>query len=230
MRKYRIRTVYDREVYDKKKEQLVMKTERNDVHALIGGDGDYIRVGTMNLQSMDDLDSKQKKDKTVLREQMETTPRQDITRAIMRHCYREAIPTLYQKETYWKKMSLHSLRHVFAQAWIKKSNGDFGFVAKRGHWGGIGILEQAYAGKSDTSQLMDTIKYSTNTLQSAEAEALAKVPEKYRETFRLMTKDTKKVDIATKNQIKKKNLIGVETIVGADEGGAGVGGTDDQLQ
>ena len=75
----------------------------------------------------------------------------------MRHCYAEIftgdLTDTYDK--YFKFHSLHALRHLFAQYWLKASaieNGgvrDFAMVMKMGHWGGIDVLMNFYGQSSN---------------------------------------------------------------------------------
>jgi hypothetical protein len=239
LKKYRILTKYNQEYWNKKKERWDKREVPNTVHALIGADDEYIKVGTMDKQSFDDLDAEQQKSGKFKRDMMVKQKRQEIIRAIMRSCYQQAIPDLYDSEPYWKKMSLHSLRHVFAQAWIKRSGGDFNFVAERGHWGGIGILEKAYGGTTEKQQMLSTITYSKQSLEWAEARELAQLPPDVRESFEALQRDIKKKDIATKEQEKRIKKAGgtVAQIVTAESNTAGVeekkkssGVDDDQIQ
>ena len=117
--------------------------------------------------------------------------------------------------------------------------GDFNFVAERGHWGGIGILEKAYGGTTDDKQMLDTITYSKQSLEWAEARELAKLPPDVRESFEAMKKDRTKIDIATKEQEKRIKKAGgtVAQVVTANSTSAGVeekkkssGVDDDQIQ
>ena len=224
LKKYRILTEYEGEYIDRKTNKRKTKTMTNTVHALIGADNEYIKVGTMDKQSEDDLDAKQKKDKSKIRDMMGKQARQGIIRAIMRSCYKVAIPDLFAKQPYWTTMSLHSLRHVFAQAWLKRSDGNFNFVAKRGHWGGIGILEKAYGGTSKKKLLLETIKYSKVSIEKAEAQEMALLPPDVQETMRLMEQEDLKVDYATKAQKKEIEKAGgtVATQVTENSDTAGV--------
>ena len=47
-------------------------------------------------------------------------------------------------DEYWIKKPNHSLRHIFAQIWLAKSDWNFGIVADRGHWGGLNVLKDHY--------------------------------------------------------------------------------------
>jgi len=54
----------------------------------------------------------------------------------------------YQTEDqdYWLEHSIHSLRHLFAQLWLRKSKWNFGVVASRGHWETLDTLKKHYGG------------------------------------------------------------------------------------
>ena len=146
--------------------------ETNTVHALIGYDGKYIGLGTMELQTTDDMttaekqDLKDRKQKPEMMKQI--SKHQNKMRAIMRNCFQRVFPKKHELESYWTSNSLHSLRHVFAQAWLDRSDKDFQWVANRGHWGGIAILEQAYGQPKKEEQLRKDIQYSKVTLEMAE--------------------------------------------------------------
>ena len=79
-------------------------------------------------------------------------------RAIMRVCYKEVLPNdLYKK--YFRLHSLHALRHLFAQYWLKATQGadesgtkDFSYVMELGHWGGVDVLMNFYGKSSKASQ------------------------------------------------------------------------------
>tara|TARA_R100000963_G_C4625599_1_gene91928 strand:- start:42 stop:1106 length:1065 start_codon:yes stop_codon:yes gene_type:complete len=54
----------------------------------------------------------------------------------------------YQTEDqdYWLSRTIHSLRHLFAQLWLRKSKWNFGVVAGRGHWETLDTLKKHYGG------------------------------------------------------------------------------------
>ena len=157
----------DDELYEKYRirrwKEVDGKREPNTTHALIGGDGQYIGLGTMEFPSEWRVTVKEKAEWTGTEPVMKVEYPQRIIRAIMRVCYKRTIVDRQMKK-YWKTNSLHALRHVFAQSWLIKSNGDFAYVAERGHWGGIDILEKAYGGKTDTQMLRDTMEYSNRSV------------------------------------------------------------------
>ena len=49
-------------------------------------------------------------------------------------------------EHYWNEKPNHSMRHVFAQLWLEKSNWNYGVVADRGHWETLDVLKDHYGG------------------------------------------------------------------------------------
>jgi len=163
VKKYRIRTKFTNHIGEE---------ETNTVHALIGYDGKFIGLGTMELQTTDDMTSAEKKELEARKQKPEMmkqiTNQQSKIRAIMRNCYERVFPKKHNLESYWTSNSLHSLRHVFAQAWLDRSDKDFQWVANRGHWGGIAILEQAYGQPKKEEQLRKDIEYSKVTLADAE--------------------------------------------------------------
>jgi len=183
--KYGIITKYDVQVQETDertgKKKMVTKQKSNNVHALIGKDGKYIQLGTMELQSSEDMTTLEKKELEARGQRsqiMRTTDAPERLRAIMRVCYERVMPEKHGMQKYWTSNSLHSLRHVFAQAWLARSKFDFKWVSERGHWGGIAILEQAYGKPTAKLQLIKTAKYSETTLAQAEQQAQSKAQEK----------------------------------------------------
>ena len=75
-------------------------------------------------------------------------------RAIFRQCYKEALEKGQVLDNYFLKHSLHAIRHLFAQYWIKASDKDFTFVRDLGHWGGTDVLENFY-GRADGSETLE---------------------------------------------------------------------------
>ena len=152
---------------------------QNEVHALIGGDGKYIAVGTMEYQAKDLMTALERIEfdrKKQQRELMDVQHEPNAKlRAIMRNCFAKSIPKKHKLESYWTTNTLHSLRHVFAQAWLTRTDGDFEWVANRGHWGGIGILEKAYGQTTKEKQLQKSMKYAKTSLIQAEQQDTKKV-------------------------------------------------------
>jgi len=183
--KYGIYTKYDVQVQEiderTQKKKMVTKTKSNNIHSLIGKDGKYIQLGTMELQSSEDMTTLEQKELEARGQRsqiMRGTGASKRLRAIMRLCYERVMPEKHGMQKYWTSNSLHSLRHVFAQAWLARSKFDFKWVSERGHWGGIAILEQAYGKPTEKLQLIKTAKYSEITLAQAEQQAQSKAEEK----------------------------------------------------
>ena len=55
----------------------------------------------------------------------------------------------HKEQPYWIKKLIHSLRHLFAQIWLRKSKWNFGVVADRGHWETLDTLKKHYGGIPD---------------------------------------------------------------------------------
>jgi len=49
-------------------------------------------------------------------------------------------------QDYWIYHANHSVRHIFAQLWLQKSDWNFGVVASRGHWETLDTLKKHYGG------------------------------------------------------------------------------------
>ncbi len=132
----------------------------NKIHALIGEDGYFTEVGTMDLPSDAKFESPKRKlwqqKKWQIPQVVKVDSNRDKMKAIMRHCYKKVLPTgMY--DDYFKFHTLHSLRHLFAQYFLKATEydtgtKDFAMVMELGHWGGIDVLMNFY-GKSDDSAL-----------------------------------------------------------------------------
>ena len=119
-------------------------------HSLIGADGRYTELGTLDLPASV-FEEKEKERGTV-----KPTGKRAKVRAMLRHCYHEA----GLKDDYWYKHSLHSVRHVFAQYWLSLSDYNYGFVADIGHWQTESIVKTVYGKKTDTATLAQMTKYA----------------------------------------------------------------------
>ena len=84
----------------------------------------------------------------------------------MRHCYLTSVPKEDRDESdeggfdNFMEMPLHSLRHVFAQYWLHKSDWNFTFVAKLGHWKTEKELKDSYGGMDQDRFDQDYEKFS----------------------------------------------------------------------
>jgi len=112
------------------------KPRDNWKHSLIGADGKYTRIDTIDLPTG----------------QVKKTVRRKIILNILRHCYEQAGIT----KTLFYDRPIHSLRHVFAHYWLKKSGYNYNLVMKLGHWHNQKLLEGSY-GQMDPAHLQNQI-------------------------------------------------------------------------
>jgi|TARA_R110000824_G_scaffold90967_2_gene221813 hypothetical protein len=166
----------------------------NNEHALIGYDGKYTKVGTM-AYGADPKFSKPERD--LFKEKEWQVPKVKMVqqnraklRAIFRVCYKEAMEEGQQLDNYFLKHSLHAIRHLFAQFWIKASNKDFTFVRDLGHWGGTDVLENFYGGAGGDETLDLQIKFGKKKFEDLIREEEVK-------------KETKEEDDKTDNFLEK---------------------------
>jgi len=121
----------------------------NTTHSLIGVDDKYTRIATIEKSNS-----------------VETTGTRVIVRNIIRHCFLKAVPKEDRDESdiggfdNFMEMPLHSLRHVFAQYWLHKSDWNFTFVAKLGHWKTEKELKDSYGGMDQDRFDQDYEKFS----------------------------------------------------------------------
>ena len=88
--------------------------------------------------------------------------------AILRTCY----SYVGLDASYWHTHAGHSVRHTFAQLWMKKSGQNLAFVKDWGHWGGVDVLEKHYAEPSESEKLQYAKNYAAEKLTDlAEQEA-----------------------------------------------------------
>ena len=139
------------------------KLVTNNHHALIGSDGKYITVGTMAYGANPKFS---KAERDLFKEKgwdiPKVRPKQHAVnqmRAIFRICYKESMEEGQQLDNYFLNHSLHAIRHLFAQFWIKASKKDFTFVRDLGHWGGTDVLENFYGRASGSETLELQIRY-----------------------------------------------------------------------
>jgi len=156
----------------------------NDDHALIGYDGKYVDVGTYKFPTTHGLTATKKAQlpKNYTMREFKTTGNELKLQAIIRHCIVKADVDLEQtaenpitKKTvkigqYWLTNTMHSLRHVFAQYWLWKSDHNFSFVARKGHWAGVKILEEAYGGTDSDENITQNITFGEKSLEEVEQE------------------------------------------------------------
>ena len=100
---------------------------------LIGKPNEYVNYATMEQESTDDV--KQNRKQVLALKEID-----DNLRAVYEQVGGNAA------DPYFTKKPSHSLRHVGAQYWLRKSNFDFGFVAELGGWTTLQELQKSYGG------------------------------------------------------------------------------------
>ena len=179
------------------------KKVENKIHALIGKDGEYTQVGTMEYPRTskfipEKIKEYNKNNWTIPRVVKVDQNRMKI-RAIMRVCYAEVLPKdLYKK--YFRLHSLHALRHLFAQYWLKATQGadesgtkDFSFVMEQGHWGGVDVLMNFYGKSSKTSLAKKQIKIQKG-FDGIEDDQIRLKKEESTESYKKLDKKLKNLD------------------------------------
>ena len=159
------------------------------IHALVGADDYFTEIATMEFPAHANFE-KIKRDKW--RENNWTIPQvvrrdgnRDKMKAIMRHCFEKVLPEAMYKD-YFRHHSLHALRHLFAQWWLKATQNDtgvrdFASVMKMGHWGGIDVLMNFYGQTSNVeiAHMKQKVgaKFQNNTQKLIDAEKKRKEEE-----------------------------------------------------
>jgi len=105
---------------------------------------------------------------------------------------------LYKK--YFRLHSLHALRHLFAQYWLKATQGadesgtkDFSFVMEQGHWGGVDVLMNFYGKSSKTSLAKKQIKIQKG-FDGIEDDQIRLKKEESTESYKKLDKKLKNLD------------------------------------
>ena len=140
------------------------KEEKYLQHSLIGYDGKYAELGTLEYPaqaklSRDERLALEAEGKPIEQLKLKVAAR-DRLMVVMRHCYEKVGLT----KSYWTTNSLHAIRHTFAQLWIKKSGYNYEFVRDWGHWTILATLMSHYAGQSDTERLQNANKFNATSL------------------------------------------------------------------
>jgi len=136
-----------------------------DDHALIGTDGKYTKIGTLQFPADARLTALERerfdKAKKIIPQVRPVAPAREILHAILRNCYSK----FGLNESYWHTNAGHAVRHTFAQLWMKKSGQNLAFVKDWGHWGGVDVLEKYYAEPSDSTKLDNAKHFAKLTLK-----------------------------------------------------------------
>ena len=75
-------------------------------------------------------------------------------------------------QKYWAKKPLHSIRHVFAQTWLRKSEWNFGLVALVGHWKIIDTLKMHYGERDDDVAVKQIIELFSKSDKKSETDEI----------------------------------------------------------
>ena len=113
--------------------RLINAKQQAGEPCLIGKPNEYVKYETMEKESSDDV--KQNKRQTEALKELN---------ANLRAVYEQTGGNATDK--YFTEKPSHTLRHVGAQYWLRKSDFDFGFVAKLGGWTTVSELEKSYGG------------------------------------------------------------------------------------
>jgi len=157
--------------YGETKSETPLKV-KNTIHALIGTDDKYTRVGTMefpkNAKFRPDKRKLYNKEKWTIPQVKTYDKQRGKLRAIMRVCYEKVLAKDMYRD-YFSKHSLHALRHLFAQYWLTATQGkdgkgtrDFAFVMELGHWGGVDVLMNFYGKSSNAAKGRKQVQIQTS--------------------------------------------------------------------
>ena len=78
-------------------------------------------------------------------------------------------------DSYWRKKPMHSVRHLFAQIWLKQSGWNFGLVADFGHWSILDTLKVNYGDAPNTQMANAMIRLWSESEDLAEKQRLQKL-------------------------------------------------------
>ena len=72
----------------------------------------------------------------------------------------------YDERSYFYVRPLHSVRHAFAQYWLRNSNWNFAWVAEHGHWKTIEELKTSYGGIPKDVFISNSLAFVKNAAKS----------------------------------------------------------------
>jgi hypothetical protein len=72
----------------------------------------------------------------------------------------------YNERNYFYVRPLHSVRHAFAQYWLRNSNWNFAWVAEHGHWKTIEELKTSYGGIPKDVFISNSLAFVSNAAES----------------------------------------------------------------
>ena len=113
--------------------RIINARQKAGESCLIGKPNEYVNYATMEQEASDNVKQNQKQQAAL--KEIDTN-----LRAVYEQVGGNAA------DPYFTKKPSHSLRHVGAQYWLRKSNFDFGFVAELGGWTTLQELQKSYGG------------------------------------------------------------------------------------
>ena len=113
--------------------RIINARQKAGEKCLIGKPNEYVNFSTMENESSDDVKQN--------RQQVNALKEID---ANLRAVYEQVGGNA--ADPYFTKKPSHSLRHVGAQYWLRKSRFDYGFVAELGGWTTLQELQKSYGG------------------------------------------------------------------------------------
>lgn len=105
--------------------------KKNTEHTLIGFDNEYVRIES--IQS----------------DKVRSSVKQEENQKELKEIFRAAYKYAELEKDYFKDHPFHTMRHIFAQYWLIKTNFDYDFIADLGHWKTLSVLKGSYAHPPD---------------------------------------------------------------------------------
>tara|TARA_R110002051_G_scaffold31378_2_gene71535 strand:- start:260 stop:2692 length:2433 start_codon:yes stop_codon:yes gene_type:complete len=108
-------------------------------------------------------------------------------------------------EKYWIGRPLHSVRHIFAQAWLRKSDWNFGLVSLVGHWKIMDVLKLHYGERPDDVALKQMIDLFAKSDDKAQEKRTKKA---LQQSLSLEDAQQTKEETTTLSASEKKAILG----------------------
>ena len=113
-------------------------------------------------------------------------------------------------QTYWRNKPLHSMRHLFAQIWLKQSGWNFGLVADFGHWAILDTLKVNY-GDAPNTQMAKSLQALWSKTKNL------KLQEKYQSILQKKIKPDSEAVTEFKTPIEQPSDNVLKDIAGEDK-------------
>ena len=170
------------------------KTEGGIAHSLIGKDDEYYAVRSLDYPEPIQR-GKQSANLKRLGDEL-------------RQCYEDA----QLSEAYWTDKPFHSMRHIFAQYWLRKTGWDVSFVADLGHWATPSELIRSYGEQDDDLQATKQMLYHSEAYLTIPEQKRKMEAEKHGGKFK---KDIEEIvdankDAKEKLKVEREDVLNVE--------------------